>query len=124
MRQGPPAGPPRTRGTQAAREKLKTDPDDAAASLAVGRWSCFWQGDWEEGLKLLAKGSDAALKSLAAEELAAKPAKADDSVARGDAWWNMAEKAAGRPRPPCGGGPVSTIRRPCRTWPGPGEIED
>ena len=83
---------------QAAQEKLKTAPDDPDACLAVGRWYCFYQGDWDEGLKLLAKGSDDALKSLAAEELASKPAKAEDKVARGDAWWDLAEKAAGKPK--------------------------
>ena len=81
---------------QAAQERLKTDPDDPDACLAVGRWYCFQQGDWDEGLKLLAKGSDAALKSLAAEELASKPSKAEDKVARGDAWWDLAEKADGQ----------------------------
>ena len=81
---------------QAAQERLKTAPDDPDACLAVGRWYCFYQGDWDEGLKLLAKGSDDALKSLAAEELASKPSKAEERVARGDAWWDLAEKAAGK----------------------------
>ena len=81
---------------RAAQERLKTAPDDADACLAVGRWYCFQQGDWDEGLKLLAKGSDEALKSLAAEELASKPAKAEEKVARGDAWWDLAEKADGK----------------------------
>jgi len=79
-----------------AQERLKTAPDDPAACLAVGRWYCFQQGDWDDGLKLLAKGSDDALKSLAAEELASKPSKTADKVARGDAWWDLAEKAAGK----------------------------
>ena len=81
---------------QADLGRLKTDPDDAKACLAVGRWNCFYQGDWDEGLKLLAKGSDDALKSLATEELASKPAKAEDKVARGNAWWDLAEKATGK----------------------------
>jgi len=77
----------------AAQERLKTDPDDAAACLAVGRWLCFNEGNWDEGLKLLAKGSDATLKSLAAEELASRPINTERRVARGDAWWDLAEKA-------------------------------
>ena len=80
----------------AAQERLKTAPDDPDACLAVGRWHCFYQGDWDEGLKLLAKGSDDALKSAAAEELASAPSKADERVARGDAWWDLAEKAVGK----------------------------
>ena len=83
---------------RAAQERLKTAPDDTNACLAVGRWYCFQQGDWDEGLKLLAKGSDAALKSLAVEELASKPSKAEDKAARGDAWWDLAEKATGKPK--------------------------
>ncbi len=80
---------------QAARERLKTAPDDAEACLTIGRWYCFTQRNWDKGLKFLAKGSDAALKALAAEELASKPANADQRVARGDAWWDAAEKARG-----------------------------
>jgi formylglycine-generating enzyme required for sulfatase activity len=80
---------------QAARLRLTTAPDDPQANLDVGSWYCFHQGKWDEGLKLLAKGSDAGLKSLAAEELGAKPASATERVARGDAWWNLAEKATG-----------------------------
>ena len=41
----------------------------------------------------MAKGSDDALKSLAAEELAAKPANVEERVVRGDKWWDLAEKA-------------------------------
>ncbi len=83
---------------QAMQERLKAAPDDPDACLAVGRWYCFSADDWDEGLKLLAKGSDQALKSLAAEELASKPSKAEGRVARGDAWWDLAEKTAGRPK--------------------------
>ena len=71
-------------------------PRRPAACLTVGRWYCFHQDDWDEGLKFLAKGGDDALKSLAAEELASKPAKAKDKVARGDAWWESAKKATGK----------------------------
>ncbi len=81
---------------QAAQRRLETVPDDPEACLAVGRWYCFHQGDWDKGLKLLALGNDAALKSLASEELASKPTKAEDKVARGDAWWDLAEKATGK----------------------------
>ena len=81
---------------RSARERLKTEPDDSNACLAVGRWFCFYRGDWDSGLKLLAKGSDGSLKSLAAQELASKPSKAEDKVARGDAWWDLGEKATGK----------------------------
>ncbi len=93
---------------QLARERLKTDPDDPEACLAVGRWLCFDRGDWDEGLKLLAKGSDAALKALAAADLAPPPATADARVGRGDAWWDASEKSEGRAR--------SALRRRAGFW--------
>jgi formylglycine-generating enzyme required for sulfatase activity len=83
---------------QAALKKLSTVPDDPEACEVVGRWYCFQQGNWDDGLKLLAKGSNGALKSLAAEELGSKPSKADDKVARGDAWWDSAETVKGTPK--------------------------
>jgi hypothetical protein len=83
----------------AALEKLKTAPGDPAACLAIGRWRCFRQGAWDEGLKFLAKGSDETLKSAAAIDLAANSSKPEDCIARGDAWWDAAEKADGRERP-------------------------
>ncbi len=79
-----------------AQERLKTAPDDPDACLAVGRWYCFRQGDWDEGLKLLAKGTHGPLQSRAAEELASQPSRPEERVARGDAWWDLAEKAAGK----------------------------
>jgi formylglycine-generating enzyme required for sulfatase activity len=83
---------------QAAQEKLKAAPNDPEACLAVGSWQCFQKGDWADGLKLLAKGSDAGLKSLAAMELATKPSTAQEKVARGNAWWDAAETATGKAR--------------------------
>ena len=41
---------------QAAQERLKTAPDDPDACLAVGRWYCFYQGDWERGPEALGQG--------------------------------------------------------------------
>ena len=100
----------------AARQRLETAPDDPEACLVVGRWSCFRQDDWDAGLKLLAKGSDAALKSLAAKELESKPSAAAERVARGDAWWDMAEHSTGTARLPCGAGPVTGTARQWRTY--------
>ncbi len=82
---------------QLAKKQLNTDPSDPEACLVVGRWLCFDRGDWEEGLKLLAKGSDATLKALATADLAPPPTAAA-RVARGDAWWDLAEKSEGRTR--------------------------
>lgn len=71
--------------------KLKDSPDDPAANLAVGRYTCLIKGEWEMGLPTLAKGSDLALKSLAARELthATTP---DEIAGVADAWWDAAAK--------------------------------
>jgi hypothetical protein len=71
--------------------KLKAAPNDPALNLSVGRYACFVQGAWDEGLAMLAKGSDPVLKRLAAEELA-RPAGAEDVVRVGDGWWDLAAK--------------------------------
>ena len=49
-----------------ARRVFADKPDDPAANLAVGRFLCFWKGDWAAGLPKLAAGSSAPLKALAA----------------------------------------------------------
>jgi hypothetical protein len=73
--------------------KLKTSPDDPAANLFVGSYYCFTRAEWEKGLPLLAKGSDAALKKLAAEDLS--DSQKDASAARlGDDWWKVGERQA------------------------------
>lgn len=48
---------------------LKLDPANPEANLAVGRWYCFSNDDWEDGLPLLAAGSDANLKAVATGDL-------------------------------------------------------
>ncbi|MFL5343137.1 MAG: hypothetical protein ACJ8F7_23645 [Gemmataceae bacterium] len=70
-----------------ARAKLKATPDDPIANLAVGKYLCFFQGDWEHGLPMLAKGADPALKELAKKDLAG-PADVKGRMAVADAWWN------------------------------------
>ena len=72
-------------------DRLATSPDDPAANLAVGKHWCFDLAEWPAGLPKLAKGSDAALKALAARELA-DPKPADQVAALADAWWDVAAK--------------------------------
>jgi hypothetical protein len=64
---------------------LKANPDDPAANLAVGRFHAFVLDRPEQGMPLLAKCSDAALKALAEREIAtaANPA---DQLSLADAW--------------------------------------
>jgi hypothetical protein len=84
---------------RAAEKTLEQKPDDPAACLTAGRWCCLAKGDWEKGLPLLAKGSDAGLKTAAGKDLE-KPSTAPDQVAAGDAWWDLAEKAPAAARAP------------------------
>jgi predicted Zn finger-like uncharacterized protein len=74
---------------KAALTTLKTKPDDAEANLLVGRHYCLAKGDWAKGLPYLAKGSDAALKTLA-EKDAATPDKPAEQTELADAWYDLA----------------------------------
>ncbi len=75
---------------QEARAALAKDPKDPKASLVLGQYLCFSKGDWEEGLSLLAQGSDASLKGLAERELTSPPKQPEEQVNLGDAWWEIA----------------------------------
>jgi WD40 repeat protein len=77
-----------------ALESLASDPKDAEANLKVGRFRCLYQDNWEEGLVLLARGSDESLKTLAARDLAG-PAEAEARREVGDGWWTLGEKEKG-----------------------------
>ena len=72
--------------------RLNTKADDAAAAYVVGRYRCFVQGRWDEGLPLLAKGASYEMKAAATLDLAApKAGPADPKLA--EAWWQAAEVA-------------------------------
>ncbi|MCY3023674.1 MAG: formylglycine-generating enzyme family protein [Planctomycetota bacterium] len=66
-------------------------PGDPGASLVVGRYLCFVKDDWKQGLPLLTKGTDAALKALAETELA-QPAVGTEQISVAESWWDLAEK--------------------------------
>lgn len=75
-----------------ALEKLKTAPDDGPANAIAGKYLCFVKGDWPRGLDSLAKGDDAALKSLAEADFAAKN-DASASVDVAEQWRRIGEAA-------------------------------
>jgi hypothetical protein len=77
-----------------ARTVLADMPDDAAANKALGRYLCFGQEDWENGLPHLAKSDDAKLKAAAVLDLA-NPDTPPKQAAAGDAWWDLALPATG-----------------------------
>ncbi len=81
---------------QEARTALKADPDDPQANLALGRWLCLTQGQWEQGLPHLAKCSDPALQSLAVRELISPPAEPGGQVKLADDWWALAAQNEGQ----------------------------
>lgn len=72
----------------AAANRLKVNPDNPDASAIVGRYLCFVQGEWGEGLPLLARGSDKALRELAAKDQAG-PNDAAAMADLADQWWNL-----------------------------------
>ncbi len=75
-------------------EKLKSAPDDPAANLSVGSFACFYQRDWEKGLPMLAKSTDAKLKAAAVADLAA-PTNAEQQFVVAGIWWDLAKSVNG-----------------------------
>lgn len=79
----------------AALETLQANSDDADAATVAGLWLCVKRGDWEQGLPHLAKGADAAVKTVAEQDLRSAPAGPEEQVALGDQWWDLAQSAKG-----------------------------
>lgn len=75
---------------RSAESVLKKTPNDPAANATMGRYECFFKGDWAAGLPKLAKGNNEALKKAAADELK-PPTNAEAQSAVADAWWAVAE---------------------------------
>ncbi len=79
---------------QTAIETLKTSEDDPDANQKVGQYLCFVRGQWDQGLKYLALGSDSNVRSAAVRELATQSDEAD-AMAVADAWYGIAEDRSG-----------------------------
>lgn len=90
-----------------ASENLQASPDSPDANQAVGEFECFILGDWDAGLPKLAKGTDPALKTLAARDLA-KPTEVAEQAALGDGWWDRGEKESGHAK--------ATLRKRAAHW--------
>ncbi len=65
--------------------------DDPQANLEVGRFYCLVKSDWEKGLPLLARCSDAGLADLALQEMKT-PTIPADQLKLADGWWMLAEE--------------------------------
>jgi hypothetical protein len=79
-------------------DALKEKPDDPEANLAVGKWYCLSKGDWDKGLPMLAKGSEAPWADLARRDVAA-PTEAKAQLELADAWWEMSQKSSSVVKP-------------------------
>jgi|GEM_PF-2533196 len=79
---------------QAAIDTLRTNATDPQANFLVGHYQCFFKGNWDQGIRMLAQGNNDTLKKLAEAELA----KDSDKLSLGNAWWDFSEKAEGRVR--------------------------
>lgn len=76
-----------------ARDKLMQDPVDAKSNAVWGRYLCFYKGEWEDGLPMLARSDDAVWKALAERE--ADPANNSAALLKlGDDWLKASEKEA------------------------------
>ncbi|MDB5314135.1 MAG: hypothetical protein JWO38_8337 [Gemmataceae bacterium] len=79
---------------KAADARLRTDPTDAGAARAVGRFRCLLKGDWDGGLPLLAQTGDGRLRDLARQDLGS-PMKPDERMALADGYWDLAGAETG-----------------------------
>jgi hypothetical protein len=77
-----------------ARETLARVPDDALSNFELGHFLCVIKGNWESGLPMLVRGSDATYRAVAARDIAT-PEAALDQVVIGDGWWDLGEKESG-----------------------------
>ncbi len=73
----------------AARKTLEGDSNDPRANLTCGQHACLIDGDWRQGLPMLAKCSDAKLKAAAEADLA-EPTDPDARIAIANAWYDVA----------------------------------
>lgn len=77
---------------QAARQTLKTAPDDAAANLVAGRWLCLEKGQWKRGLAHLARAGDHPLADAARHDRAASMLPTPDAAQAlklADRWYDL-----------------------------------
>jgi hypothetical protein len=82
------------RSFKSAQETLAKTPDDAKACAEAGKYLSLVKGDWDSGLKLLARGGDTKLKALAQKDVEA-PTDTDAREALGNAWADLAHHDPG-----------------------------
>ena len=75
-----------------ALDALRSAPDDALANSTIGKYRCFVQGRWDDGLKYLARGASPAMRAVADLDLKS-PRNGIPDVAIADRWWDYARTA-------------------------------
>jgi len=77
---------------------LKDKPEDPDSNLLIGKYLCFNKGDWSKGLPMIAKGSDAKLKSVATKDIEALADDSNSSTDAGDGWYDLVTSIDGHPK--------------------------
>jgi hypothetical protein len=78
-----------------AKQIVEADPEDPGSNETLGRYLCFYEEKWSEGLPHLAKSDDLELHQLATAELD-QPRAAAEQTGIADAWFDLGEKTGGR----------------------------
>jgi len=75
-------------------ERLRQSPEDGEAALELGMIRCFDEQNWDDGLRYLTMGSDAALALVAKEDIVSQT-NPDRRLAAADAWWDYGKSQKG-----------------------------
>lgn len=80
-----------------AQDKLRSSPDDPQSKYTVGSYMCLYLNDWDQGLALVAEGSDEAWAQAAKADLA-NPVDLNEMVKVADNWWELGQKKPSQKR--------------------------
>jgi hypothetical protein len=78
-------------GMKGVLETLAKTPDDPPANAEMGKFLCFVKGNWDLGLRFIAKGPEGPLKGLGAKEMA-NPESAAERSGIADGWAELGDK--------------------------------
>ncbi len=80
-----------------ALDDLKQDPSNPKANLTAGRYLCFAQQNWDEGLKYIAAGNNPSLSESAELDLqlGADHSRPDEFIQVGNRWFESAKESKG-----------------------------
>lgn len=75
----------------AAKENLRNEVNLPQANLDLGEYLCLYKGDWNGGMRFLARSADVKLKLVAGIDTST-PADGQQMLDLGDLYWELAEK--------------------------------